>query len=174
MKTTQKPKDHFKQIGVDIGQGKYHEEMVYGLALMYTAIYEEISADLKKYDLTPGEMNVLMLVKHQGKDQGFSQTDIGRHLMVTAHNVTRLVQRLEKDGLLSRSTYQKDGRVNLVKITLKGSKLLDEIWPNYDQKVQEVANQLPQKDQADLARLIQKWLSNKRSKSHSGRTQNDK
>ena len=55
-----------------------------------------ISTYLKNYDLTPTDMNVLMLVKHQGKDKGVSQVDLGQKLMVTAHNMTRAIQRLEK------------------------------------------------------------------------------
>lgn len=148
----------FQQVGVDIGKGKYHEEMVYGLALIYTAIFDEISIYLKQYDLTPGEMNVLMLVKHQGKEKGLSQVDMGRRLMVTAHNMTRVIQRLEKDGLLKRMGYQKDGRVNLVTITVKGSKLLDEIWPGYDQKVRGLAARISKDEQVAMAGLIQKWL----------------
>ncbi|MEI7998376.1 MAG: MarR family transcriptional regulator [Candidatus Omnitrophota bacterium] len=162
MKTSQHPKDQFKEVGVDIGQGKYHEEMVYGLALMYTAIYNEIAAYLKEYNLTPDEMNVLMMVKHQGKEQGLSQVDMGRRLMVTAHNMTRLIQRLEKDAYFKRSSYQKDARVNLVKITTKGANLLDEIWPGYDQKVQELAGKLVQEDQKAIAGLIQKWLGQRK------------
>ena len=159
MKTAQIAKEHFKQIGVDVGQGKYHEEMVYGLALIYTVMYDEIAAYLKKYKLMPGEMNVLMLVKHQGKENGLSQVDMGRRLMVTAHNMTRLIQRLEKDGLIKRITYKKDGRVNLVTITLKGSKLLDEIWPGYDQMVKELAGKLSHEEQKDFTGLIHKWLN---------------
>ncbi|MEI8175402.1 MAG: MarR family transcriptional regulator [Candidatus Omnitrophota bacterium] len=156
-------KDQFKEAGVDIGQGKYHEEMVYGLALMYTAVYDEISTYLKIYNLTPGEMNVLMLVKQRGEEKGLSQVDIGRRLMVTAHNMTRLIQRLEKVALIQRSGYQKDGRVNLVNITPKGSKLLDEIWPRYDDKVRELADKLPREDQVVFASLLQAWLGNWRS-----------
>ena len=158
MKIRRDSKHQFSQAGIDIGQGKYHEEMVYGLALIYTAIYNEIDIYLKKYHLTPGEMNVLMLVKHQGKDQGLSQVGMGRRLMVTAHNMTRLIQRLEKHGLIKRTSDKGDGRVNLVQITAKGSALLDKAWPGYDKKVKEQAGKLSAEDQKNLAGLIQRWL----------------
>lgn len=152
-------KEQFKQVGVEIGQGKYHEEMVYGLALMYTAVYNEIATYLKKYKLMPGELNVLMLIKHQDKGQGLSQVDMGRRLMVTAHNMTRLIQRLEKDGLVKRSGYLKDGRVNLITVTQMGSKLLDEIWPGYDQLVRGLSGRISDKDQKAFAQLIHRWLN---------------
>ena len=158
MKTAKRTQDQFNQVGVQTGVGKYHEEMVYGIALMYTSIYDQIAAYLKKYRLMPAEMNVLMLIKHQGKERGLSLVDMGRRLIITAHNMTRLVQRLEKDGLVKRSGHLKDGRVNLITITVKGSKLLDDIWPGYDRKVQELAGRLADHDQEIFAGLIQQWL----------------
>ena len=125
---------------------------------MYTAIYKEISACLKAHDLTPDEMNVLMIVKHQGREQGLSQVDLGARLMVTAHNMTRLIQRIERRGLVSRSVDKKDARVNLVMITSRGSKLLDEIWPQYDQMIRQQAGKISREDQAALSGLMQKWL----------------
>ena len=59
-------KTHFEQVGVDIGQGRHHEEMVYGIALVYTEMFKEITIYLKKHGLSPDQMNALMLIKHQG------------------------------------------------------------------------------------------------------------
>ena len=153
-----------KEIGVEIGQGKYHEEMIYGVGLVYTSLYNQISAILKKYKLTPSEMNVLMLVKHQGQDQGISQVDLGQKLMVTAHNMTRAIQKLEKNRLLKRVSHKKDARVNLVTISPKGSRLLDQVWPEYNKKLQDLANKISVEEQKVLAGLLQKWLSNENRK----------
>ena len=161
MSKVQASKDQFKQIGVEIGQGKYHEEIVYGIGLAYISMINMISAYLKKYDLTPADMNVLMLVKHQGKTNGISQVDLGQKLMVTAHNMTRTIQRLEKKGMLKRVTNKADARVNLVSIKEKGSQLLDEVWPEYDKIVRDLANKVSVEEQQVLAGLLQKWLNNK-------------
>ncbi len=154
------PKKPFKQAGVDIGKGKYHEEIVYGLALMYTVVYQEIGAYLKPHQLTTDDMNVLMLVKHQGQDKGLSQVDIGGRLMVTAHNITRQLQRLERSGFITRTGHQLDARVNMVKITAQGSDLLDSIWVGYDETVRGIASRLPYQEQMVLSGLLQKWLKN--------------
>jgi DNA-binding MarR family transcriptional regulator len=161
MKTRQMANSPFKQIGIETGKGKYHEEIVYGIGLVYISMIHRISAYLKDYDLTPTDLNVLMLVKHQGKDHGISQVDLGQKLMVTAHNMTRAIQRLEKKGLLKRVSYKKDARVNLVSISPKGSKLLDDVWPEYNQMMRDFANALSVDEQKALAGLLQKWLNNK-------------
>lgn len=154
------PQD-YKKLGIDVGQGKYHEELVYGIGLVYISMINEIGAYLKDYDLTPTDMNILMLVKHQGEDQGISQIDLGTKLMVTAHNMTRAIQRLEKKGLLKRITYKKDARVKLVTIKIKGSQLLDEVWAGYDKKIHELANKVSKDKQKVLTGLLQEWLNNK-------------
>ena len=151
-------KSHFQKAGIDIGQGQYHEEVIYGNALVYTAMYNVIGTYLKKYHLTPEEMNALMIIKHQGKAKGLAQVDIGRRLMVNAHNMTRLLQRLEKQGLIERKGHKKDGRVTLVRIANKGSKLLDQVWPGYDARVRSSVQGLSPKEQKTLSYLLQKWL----------------
>lgn len=152
----------YKKIGIEVGQGKYHEEMVYGIGLVYVSMINEIGAYLKKYDLTPTDMNILMMVKHQGADVGISQVDVGQKLMVTAHNVTRTIQRLEKKELVSRVNHSKDTRVKLVTITAKGSQLLDQVWPGYDKQLESVANNISIEEQKSLSELLQKWLNNKK------------
>ena len=156
----QTPKE-YSQMGLEVGQGRYHEEMIYGVGLVYISMIQEIETYLKNYDLTPTDMNILMLVKHQAKDQGISQVDLGQKLMVTAHNMTRAIQRLEKRRLLKRITYKKDARVNLVTITANGSQLLDEVWLGYDKNLHHLANRISMEEQKVLAGLLQKWLRNK-------------
>ena len=163
MDPKEQSKTHFEQVGVDIGQGRYHEEMVYGISLVYTEMFNEITVYLKKLGLTPTQMNALMLIKHQGKEEGLSQVDIGRRMMASAHNITRLLQRFQKQGFVERVTHQKDGRVTMVKITPKGSLLLDEVWPGYDQKLKDIAGRIPVEDQKIFSGLIQKWLSSKKN-----------
>ena len=75
--------------------------------------------------------------------------------------MTRAIQRLEKKRLLKRASYKIDARVNLVTITVKGSQLLDEVWPEYDKMLHGLANKVSVEEQKVLAGLLQKWLNNK-------------
>ena len=150
--------DYFESFGIEVGNGKYHEEAVYGIALVYAALYNNISAYLNKYGLTPAKMNVLMITKHQGQAKGISQVDIGKRLMVTASNMTRLLDKLEREGLINRSALAGDRRVKIIKVTPKASKLLDMMWPGYQTRLKALANEMPKEDQKVMAGLLQKWL----------------
>jgi MarR family transcriptional regulator, 2-MHQ and catechol-resistance regulon repressor len=150
--------DYFKSYGIEIGQGKYHEETIYGIVLVYTSIFNGIASYLDQYGLTPAKFNVLMTIKHQGQEKGISQIDIGNRLMVTASNMTRLLEKLGRQGLIVRSSLIGDKRVKVIKITLKGSKLLDSVWPGYDGTVRKLAGHLSKEEQKMIARITQKWF----------------
>lgn len=150
--------DYFESFGIEVGKGKYHEEAVYGIALVYTKLFNEISFYLDQYDLTPAKMNVLMIIKHKGKNSGISQIDIGKRLMVSASNMTRLLDKLGKEGLIGRSALVGDKRVKIIKITSKGSRLLDAAWPGYQLQVRKLAGHLSKTDQKVTANVLQKWL----------------
>lgn len=150
--------DYFKPFGIEVGKGRYDEEAVYGIALVYTALFDRISGYLTKFNLTPAKMNVLMIIKHQGKKEGISQAEIGKRLMVTPSNMTRLLDKLIREGLVSRSVLVTDRRVKLIKVTAKGSAILDHVWPGYSQLIERLAHLLKSDDQKQIAILLQKWL----------------
>ena len=56
-----------KSIGVEEGKGKFHEEIIYSLALIYNVMDNELSNYFSQYNLTLGKFNILMIVKHRGK-----------------------------------------------------------------------------------------------------------
>lgn len=147
-----------KTFGIDDGKGKYHEEAIYSLALVYNIITNEISSCLNKHNLTPGKFNILMVIKHQGKEGGIPQVEISKRLIVTPSNMTKLIDKLEKDGFVTRSALAGDRRVNIMKITSKGSKLLDDAWPEYSQKLKELIVDLNQAQQKEVAELLKTWL----------------
>lgn len=105
------------------------------------------------------KFNATMIIKHVGRDKGISQIDIGRRLIVTASNMTRLLDKLEKEAFIERLSLAGDRRVNLVKISKKGSDLLDQVWPEYYKKIQELAKRLNQDELKKVTYVLDKWCS---------------
>lgn len=136
----------FSELGLTSQKNRIHEEMLYNLAACYALIEREISQVLIPYDLSPVKMNALLIIKHVGGSKGLSQSDISRRLIVTAGNITRLMDRLEKEKLIERFSQEGDRRVNLIKITEKGSRLLDRTWPAYEAKAKRISGLLGPKD----------------------------
>jgi DNA-binding MarR family transcriptional regulator len=72
--------------------------------------------------ITGAQFNILILLLAQTEDGTMSQSDLGRLLTVNRSNVTGLVDRLEKLGLVVRVSDNGDRRVNRVSLTEEGRK----------------------------------------------------
>jgi DNA-binding MarR family transcriptional regulator len=150
--------DYFKTYKIEVGKGKYKEEMVYGLALVYNLINREVSKYLSPFKLSVAKFNVLMAIKHVGGKEGISQIDIGHRLIVSASNMTRILDKLERGGLILRSAQEGDRRINVVKVTKEASDILDQIWPGYVKLIEELGDKLEIHEQKVAAGLLIKWF----------------
>lgn len=79
---------------------------------------------LKPHDLTGTQYNVLRILRGAGED-GLPCSEIGNRLITHDPDVTRLVDRLEKRGLVARSRDSDDRRVVTVRVTTAGLALID-------------------------------------------------
>ena len=145
-------------LGVETGKGKYYEEAIYSLALIYNVITDEMTTYLKNYNLTPGKFNILVTIKHQGGKEGISQVEVSKRLIVTPSNMTKLIDKLEKGGLVTRSALAGDRRVNVMKVTAKGSRLLDEAWEGYTARLKNFMSSVDHHQQKALSVLLVNWL----------------
>lgn len=142
---------------INAGKENFRETSVYALACAYSYLEKEISEYLRPFKLTPAKFNALMVIKHAGKDEGISQIDIGRRLIVTASNMTRLLDNLNKEGYIERLTLKGDRRVNLIKLSKKAELMLVEVWPGYHKKITDIANLLEEKEQKYISVIVSKW-----------------
>ncbi len=133
----------FRELGIRDGKDRLKEELLYNLGYCYVTLERKISEVLAAYDLSPVKMNALLIIKHVGKGRGLSQAELSKRMIVTAGNITRLVDRLQKEKLVERVPLKEDRRVNLLKITAKGSELLEKVWPVYKRKVDEMVSLIP-------------------------------
>src|SRR6266536_5376516 len=77
---------------------------------------------LKKEDLSATQYNVLRILR--GSPEGLTCGEIANRMITRDPDVTRLLDRLEKRGLISRCRETKDRRTVMSRITPDGLKLL--------------------------------------------------
>jgi DNA-binding MarR family transcriptional regulator len=87
---------------------------------------------LKGEDLSQTQYNVLRILR--GAPQGLPCGEIASRMITRDPDVTRLLDRMEKRGLISRSRENRDRRLVLARITSKGLKLVNRL----DEPVQEI------------------------------------
>lgn len=150
--------DDLSAFGIETGKGKYFEEAFYGLILVYTSLFDKMAKYLSPYGLTPAKMNVLMVIKHQGGEKGLSQKAIGDRLLVTASNMTRMLDKLEREKLIERVGQAGDKRVNLIRVTSRGAQVLDNAWPGYIETMKAAMDKLDPTEQKTLSELMLRWF----------------
>lgn len=135
------------------------EEMaVYSMTFCYSMIEKEIENCLKPFELSIAKFNTLLIIKHQGGEAGISQVEIGKRLIVTASNMTKLLDRMEKEGMIERSARSGDRRVNIVKITQKASDLLEQAWEPYMETIKKLTGLLNKNELEEITNLSLKWF----------------
>jgi DNA-binding MarR family transcriptional regulator len=77
---------------------------------------------LRPEDLSSTQYNVLRILR--GAPEGLPCGEIGKRMITRDPDITRLLDRLEKRGLISRSREARDRRTVMARITGAGLKLL--------------------------------------------------
>lgn len=144
----------FDEMGFDLDTVKFPPAAaIYALARMYNTIARELAGVYKRFGLTATSFNLLMLIKH-GKDRdSLTQQAISEKLIVSESDTTKVIDRLEKRGLVRRVP-GKDRRSKLLRITEKGSHLLDEVWPHHVEAMERLTHAIALGDVKVLANIL--------------------
>lgn len=98
--------------------------------------------------------NVLRILRAAGHE-GRTWTAIHENLVVPAPDVTRLVSRLERDGLVTRERSTRDRRVIRVFITPAGQRLVDELDEPLQDLHRSMLGHLSPDELSDLSRALE-------------------
>ena len=104
----------------------------------------------------PTQVHLLHILHCQGSQK---MIDLGQHLGVTARNVTKLVDALEEEGLVSREEVPGDRRAVLVRLSEAGRQRQRE-WASAGMEVGAALFRahLSEAEQAELLRLLRRLL----------------
>jgi MarR family transcriptional regulator, organic hydroperoxide resistance regulator len=91
----------------------------------------------KQHGLSPTQYNALRILRGAGT-KGLACSEIGERMINRDPDITRLIDRLERRGLVARSREQKDRRVITTRITDAGLDILKKL----DRPVEEFHRQL--------------------------------
>lgn len=116
---------------------------------------------LQQFGLTDVQFNLMMLLQHQSNtDGGLSQAQLSSMMLVNRANITALIDRMEKSGLVERTMKPMDRRYNIIKLTERGEKMLIKIEPLYAKEVDKIMNVLVESEQKRLISMLEKIRSN--------------
>ena len=88
--------------------------LVHNLLRTHSYLSPFIDADLRRQNLTSAQLNVLLALRSARPD-GLRMGEVGERLVVTRSNVTGLIDRLERQGLVARTAHR-DRRATVVRL----------------------------------------------------------
>jgi MarR family transcriptional regulator, organic hydroperoxide resistance regulator len=96
------------------------------LSMLRTAdvLIQRIAAVLKPYNLSHSQYNALRILRGAGPN-GLACQEVAERMISRDPDVTRLLDRLEGRGLVTRMRDQQDRRVVIARITPEGQHLLE-------------------------------------------------
>ncbi|MCS6808867.1 MAG: MarR family transcriptional regulator [Bacteroidota bacterium] len=132
---------------------KPHEAL---MSVWWTSLMlKKISAKIFQPELaSEAQFNVLVLLKEAHKPM--TQNDLSRKLLVDKSNITGLLDRLEKQGLLVRTSVKGDRRSYHIELTREGRRIVNKLDKRYTNAVQSVMSELSPTEHETLILLTKK------------------
>lgn len=133
------------------------------LSVYYTAARVRKKAEefFRRHGLTDVQFNVLSLLKHQSiDDRGLTQVELSRMMLVNRANITTLIDRMEKAGLVERKPMPDDRRYNTIRLTPHGLRMYTEVQGHYKKKVAQIMGALADHELDALMSILQKVRQN--------------
>jgi DNA-binding MarR family transcriptional regulator len=98
----------------------------------------------------------VLRVLSRSEPEGLHPSVLSERLLVRPPSATGVVSRLEKMGLVSRSSSQEDQRAKHVRLTTRGRTLVNRIVQEHSQRVQQLLSALSEEEQEQLRTLLER------------------
>ena len=144
MATSQKPQQNFRS---------REQQAVVGLLRTADAIKRSLAHVIEPHGITPQQYNVLRILRGAAPD-GLPTLTIGERMVEQTPGVTRLIDRLERKGLVERIPCPKDRRRVFCQITPKGLDLLEQLDEPVNRWDAQTVSILPPSEVDSLIKLL--------------------
>lgn len=96
---------------------------------------QAFSDRLTALDIQPKHYAILFWLVHEGS---LSQVELGQHMGIDRAPMVQLIDRLEEQGLVERTSHPRDRRINAIMLTDKGR----DVWTQATQLAQEAETEV--------------------------------
>lgn len=112
-----------------------------------------VKEDVSSYQLNITEFSVLELLFHKGKQT--TQT-IKEKILIASSSTTYVIDQLENKGYVERQVSEKDKRVTYVQISEKGKILMEDIFPQHAETIENCFSNFEEDELEQLLKLLAK------------------
>jgi len=117
---------------------KHEPDLWFSFVRTHRILIKEIESRFAKADLPAYAWYDVLWALESGKDGTRRMHELADALAVERYNLTRLIDRLEQENLVTRSRSAEDGRAAYATITPEGRTLRKKMWKVYEATVSEI------------------------------------
>ena len=132
-----------------------HAEAILNIVRTAARMQHALHLQLKPYGITETQYNSLRILRGAGSI-GLTCAEIAERLVSQDPDITRLVERLQRQGLVRRERGEKDRRVVLTKITAAGLDRLKEMDPVVNSTVNALLSHLSSSQLKTMIDLLER------------------
>ena len=136
---------------------KTKNELVIDLSTLFTKIQKRITAALSPHGISFTEYMVLRQLVAAPANK-MRRIDLAENIGLSASGVTRLLNPMEKIGLVIKEENARDARVSLVAISEAGRRIFKEAESSFDHSAQTLFSPVTESDVATLSHLAKKLM----------------
>lgn len=120
-------------------------------------IAEALNNRLKSYNITRIQWIALYYIYREGP---ISQRELSIMMKVKDSSATRLIDRLERDGLVKRDKLPDDRRVIILSLTEEGADLFAKVLPIGEKYSKDLVNNISEEDLITFERVLKQLTIN--------------
>lgn len=120
---------------------------------------EQLCAVYRRHGLNEGEFDVLAALRRAGEPFERAPGELAAFTMVTTGAMTKRIDRLERDGLVTRRPSADDGRGRVVGLTVAGRQLIDRAFTEHMRNERRLLDCLSAEQAAQMESLLTQWLA---------------
>ena len=124
------------------------------LRLICAKVREHGRAILSRHHISPPQFEIMVEIYFEGE---LSQAEMPKKLHLAKSTVSALLDRLEKQGMISRKKTAKDRRISTVKLTFKGSHVIEQVIERRSALIESLLQQLSPKEREQFVSVISRF-----------------
>ncbi len=136
------------------------EEVDLNLRVALTLQDQKFNKIIEPFEITSAQYNVLRILKGV-HPEGHARCEIASRMIERASDITRIIDRLEKQKLVVRDRTSEDRRISITRITEKGIQLVNKLKPLIENEHTKNTKELTDEECRKLSILLEKLYADK-------------
>ncbi|CUH75964.1 MarR family winged helix-turn-helix transcriptional regulator [Tropicibacter naphthalenivorans] len=139
----------------EVKLGPMADSLGFLLRLSQLESFRDFYTGMEDLGMRPGEFSVLMLI---GENPGIRQGVLARKLMIKRAHMTKMVQAMEADGLVTRTVPPEDKRSIELRLSEQGAARLAHMRGPFEEHESRNLSRLSDAELDTLKRLLKTYL----------------